>query len=734
VFINGLFSLLSGSHESGKLSTLAFHKVPNYAEPLVPNELRLDHFEQILAFLTRHFRVLPLSEAVSLLARGMLPPRSVAITFDDGYGDWLQGVSALLLKYQAHATFFIVTEQLSGLPLWNERIVAAVRAAPSTGARLPRGFEHLSDLAALPNRRRLVSALINRLTHCHLETRLATIADLESQAVIPLDIAPPFSATEVLELHRQGFEIGAHTVRHPILNNCSQKDARDEIGGSREELEAVVRSPVTLFAYPNGRPHLDFSPDHVRLVRECGYSAAVTTAWGVATRNTDAFMLPRFTPWGRVPLRIGLQLARNMLTARRGPDWWGWMPPQPSSAPRPYRIMTVENGAGFGGAVVALETLLQRMSPNDAQVHVLSNYAVGKFESIPVVCEHKVIPDRRFNFSALARRLRLNGASDSAWHRVALFVLGRLDDLVNRLPYLVALLREVRRIRPNVIHGNNTPLSNREAIVAAFIMRVPYIQHVRGPIESSGGVRWLLARPLAFIAVSKWIERSLVERGIESSRISQLYDALQPAAAGAPAESRPYFRAELGIPADAQVITMVGMLLEWKGQQLFLDAIARLVHRFPNTYFLLIGGTPHRSDAGYEGSLRRRIEVIGAGNRVLMTGIREDVFQILREVDAVVSASLEPEPLGLVMLEAMMAGKIFIGPAHGAATELIQHGRNGLLFRACDAESLTDVLESFLSAQLPAHEIAVRGREDARRNFDQPNQAEAFTALLRHVL
>jgi peptidoglycan/xylan/chitin deacetylase (PgdA/CDA1 family) len=733
VFVNGLFSLLSGSGASGKLSTLAFHKVPKDQEPLLPNELQLGHFEQVLAFLTTHFRVLPLSEAVERLRHGRLPARAVSITFDDGYGEWLNGVSAVLRKYDAPATFFIVTEQLRGRALWNERILAAVRALPPFGARLPPGLEHLSSLSALIARQRLVAALVEQLTHCDLETRLGVIADLESQAIIPLHIASPFSESQVLELHRQGFEIGAHTERHPILNKCSQTAARDEIGASRERLEALTRSPVTLFAYPNGRPNVDFSPDHVRLVRECGYRAAVTTAWGVATKSTDPFLLPRFTPWSREPWRIALQLMRNMSTAARGPEWWGWRPRKQLSRSRPLRVMTVENGAGFGGAIVALEALLQGLSKANVEVYVISNYPVGRFASIPVVREHKVLSDRHINFSLYAQRLCARGEGSGIWRRVMLFGLGRLDDLVNRLPYLLALLAEIYRIRPDIIHGNNTPLSNREAIIAARVSRIAYVQHVRGPVEPGRKMSWMLDEPHAFVPVSKWLELTLLKRGVEPSRVSQIYDALPSYIAPATAANA-YFRAELGLPAHATVVAMIGMLLSWKGQELFLDAVSDVIDRFPKAYFLVIGGTPEKSDLVYEQSLQRRISEMGNGKRILMTGMRDDVFRLLPEVDAVVSASLDPEPLGLVMLEAMMAGKMFIGPEHGAATEIVRHGHNGLLFRPGDHKSLAQTLEAFLLEQIPVQSIAARGQDDIRRNFHPSAQAKAFTQLLQCLM
>jgi len=109
-----------------------------------------------------------------------------------------------------------------------------------------------------------------------------------------------------------GLDVGAHTVRHPILAELSAEDAWSEIAESKRELEALLQRPVTLFAYPNGKPGSDYRGEHVRMVKEAGYTAAVSTAWGAATRDSDVLQLPRFTPWSRNPLKFDLMMLRNL--------------------------------------------------------------------------------------------------------------------------------------------------------------------------------------------------------------------------------------------------------------------------------------------------------------------------------------------------------------------------------------------------------------------------------------
>jgi peptidoglycan/xylan/chitin deacetylase (PgdA/CDA1 family) len=102
-------------------------------------------------------------------------------------------------------------------------------------------------------------------------------------------------------------------VNHPILARLPDAEAVAEITQGRAELEAIVDERVGLFAYPNGKPGVDYLPRHVEIVRELGFDAAVSTHWGVTSRHSPGFELPRFTPWDRTRSSFGLRMLRQLL-------------------------------------------------------------------------------------------------------------------------------------------------------------------------------------------------------------------------------------------------------------------------------------------------------------------------------------------------------------------------------------------------------------------------------------
>ncbi|MGE5384602.1 MAG: glycosyltransferase [Betaproteobacteria bacterium] len=721
-----MFELALSMLARNKLSVFLFHKVPREFDPLVP-ELTLNAFEQLVDFIVERFQVMPLEDAVARLQSGRLPPRTACITFDDGYPEWRDGVVPLLESRNAHATFFITSGQFNGLPMWHERVYHALRHAPGEVLDLPGlGLPPL-PIARIEDRRMAAEFAVRHLKYQPLAVREGLLQRLEQASGVRRDDVLRMTADDLRHLHNRGFGIGAHTVSHPILTLCDPMTAAREIGGVREELEGIAGGSIRSFAYPNGRPGTDFSEEHIGLVRQAGYTFAVSTQWGAANDATPIFQIPRFTPWGPRAQDMAQQLVRNLVlrpravrTGRYGAGGKG------KQAQQRHKVMVVENGAGFGGAIVALRTLLRHTPPGAADFHVVTNMPVGDFKEFSAVRSHRVVGDRIHDFRGPARAISQTGMG--IFGTLLLFLLGRLDDLINRVPYLLRLVLLALKVRPNIIHGNNEPNSNREAMLVAKLLHIPYVQHLRGPLGASRHTPWLLSGPDMFIPVSRWLAGEIVVAGVIPERIRHIYDGATFGASGDGSRSGG-LRAELGLPENTRLVAMIGMLVPWKGQQLFIDAIPD-VHCAEPVAYLVVGGTPERGDLGFAASLVEQVAEFGLQGKVIFTGKRDDLPRILSEIDVVVSASTEPEPLGLVMLEAMVSGCVFVGPAFGAATEVVIDGENGFLFEPRSAESLSRKLEAALA--VPAHSaLSDRARREVAEQFGGERCAMATLNVYR---
>ena len=312
-----VFSFLSPGGARSRLSILIFHRVLPQPDPLFPGEVDAVRFDRICGWMSKWFKVLPLDEAAERLAQGRLPSGAAAITFDDGYADNHDVALPILKRHGLSASFFVATGFLDGGRMWNDTVIEAVRRCASPELDLtglgPTGLGRLS-LADIRQRQQAITMIIGAIKYLPPAQRLQLVAEIAGRAGATLPDDLMMRTDQVLALHRAGMQIGAHTVSHPILARLSDDEARREIGESKRTLEGVIGSRIGLFAYPNGKPAEDYSPRCVKLARELGFDAAVSTAWGAARRGDDAFQLPRFTPWDRGRLAYGARLARNLVS------------------------------------------------------------------------------------------------------------------------------------------------------------------------------------------------------------------------------------------------------------------------------------------------------------------------------------------------------------------------------------------------------------------------------------
>lgn len=304
----------------GKLSIFLFHKVPQYADALQPGDLDQDTFRRTIAFITKHFQVYPLVEAARLLEEGRLPDRCAAITFDDGYADWLHGAATILHERGVPATFFITTGQFDGRPMWHERLAHVVRQGGEAG--LDTRFCRLPPLptTTLEDKVEAVKSLEFHFKYIPPVLRDTYLARLEDAVGVTMADVPRMPVQDVARIAQLGFEIGAHTHDHPILSLCDVAQAQREIGEAKERLEGMLGAPVIGFAYPNGRPGVDFTTRHIDMVKAAGYRYAVTTQWGAVRKDTSPFQMPRFTPWGPSHQHMALQVFRNIFTEAESLD------------------------------------------------------------------------------------------------------------------------------------------------------------------------------------------------------------------------------------------------------------------------------------------------------------------------------------------------------------------------------------------------------------------------------
>ncbi|QYN34472.1 polysaccharide deacetylase family protein [Pseudonocardia sp. DSM 110487] len=248
-------------------------------------------FARQMRVLHRIANVVPLEDALDALAAGRpLPPRAVALTFDDGYRDNLELAAPVLRGYGMPATIYLVPGFLSGEQhAWWERLGWAVGRARARRVRLD-GQELVlgDDGAAL----RTVETLVKRMTH---DERMNAVERL----VEDLRPSGEYRADELFldwdaarGLVPAGMTVGSHTLSHAILGRETAADQHVDLRESRRVLQRELSAEVATLAYPNGTRD-DYDDATFAAAREAGYSHAVTAWGGPVSADAPPFEITR---------------------------------------------------------------------------------------------------------------------------------------------------------------------------------------------------------------------------------------------------------------------------------------------------------------------------------------------------------------------------------------------------------------------------------------------------------
>ena len=310
-----LFGLISPAGTKARLSVLIFHRVLPEPDALFPDEIDASRFDELCGWLKGWFNMLSLDDAVARIKTGTLPARAACITFDDGYADNHKVALPILQRHGLTATFFVATGFLDGGRMWNDTVIESVRLTPLSMLQLgdPLGTSFANVLvSSIEEKSAAIQAIINQLKYKPVAERAALTEEIaQLSQVRPLTDLMMTSA-QVRALRHAGMQVGAHTVSHPILATLDRSAAHAEIAESKKALERLLGERVGLFAYPNGKPQVDYNSESVDIVRGLGFDAAVSTRWAVSNADTDIFQIPRFTPWDRTQFRFGARLLGNL--------------------------------------------------------------------------------------------------------------------------------------------------------------------------------------------------------------------------------------------------------------------------------------------------------------------------------------------------------------------------------------------------------------------------------------
>src|ERR1700694_1687040 len=230
------------------------------------------------------------------------------------------------------------------------------------------------------------------------------------------------------------------------------------------------------------------------------------------------------------------------------------------------------------------------------------------------------------------------------------------------------------------------------------------------------------------IAISDHIAHFTVARGVRHpARGRRVYHGLEPPVMRALEREGQRIRSELGIGPDAFLVGNVGRLALQKGQRHLIGAMPLLLERVPHAHAVIAGG------GDLEDFLRDLASDMGVAERVHVLGPRKDVPALMHAMYVFAMPSIW-EGFGLVLLEAMAAGRPIVASRVATIPEVVVDGETGLLVPAGDPLALAEAVAQLADQPAVARRLGEAGRERLRRHFSLEKMVGDTELLYRELV
>lgn len=230
------------------------------------------------------------------------------------------------------------------------------------------------------------------------------------------------------------------------------------------------------------------------------------------------------------------------------------------------------------------------------------------------------------------------------------------------------------------------------------------------------------------VAVGEAVKRALiVNEGIPAQRIEVIYNGVRLEDFSTDAALRTQVRGELGIGPTDPIAIQVARLDYLKDHSTALRTAQRIRETLPDFKLLLVGEGPERAKIEQEIN-ERKLE-----STVRLLGLRSDVRQLLAAADVFLLTSIS-EGIPVTIIEAMSARLPIVATDVGGVSEVVEHGRHGLLTRNADDGALATSILKFLKDPSLRQTLGENGRRRAAEEFSESAMHERYASLYQEVM
>jgi len=291
----------------------------------------------------------------------------------------------------------------------------------------------------------------------------------------------------------------------------------------------------------------------------------------------------------------------------------------------------------------------------------------------------------------------------------------------------------LKKNKIDLVNLNNSIVRNHPWMLASLLSRTKCITHEMGiNYNYSRSARFFGKKLNAIICVSYAIRDNLYKYGIKYPNITVIQNSI---------DLKRYQRIQTpediyniyNIDKKTPIIGVVGNVKEWKGQETIVRAAALLVDQFPKLKCFLVGDTSP-DDIYYKNYLIELCKRLNIQDNVIFTGFKKNPLDYMQIMDIVVHTSIEPEPFGIVLLEAMALAKPLISTTIGGPKEIIINEETGILVEPGNPEKLFHAIKKCLDDTSYAQNMGRLGRQRLNEEFSLNKNVQKTMKLYDKIL
>lgn len=407
----------------------------------------------------------------------------------------------------------------------------------------------------------------------------------------------------------------------------------------------------------------------------------------------------------------------------------------------PVSVLYIDLAPHPGGSVISLAQLLQGLDRSQwrPMVALSRQNAFTDIEAMGIPVVRVRTPQWERRQSGRTETLRQGKAGESArttpvfsqlWHFGGELRYWQRDIL----PVARALKPIIQDFDPVLVHLNDSLALMRHGVLAAWRSHTPIILHSRSFVPTSLYDRRLLAPRLSgMIAISQAVAQNQLQ-GVASPPPTRIIPNAVSIQRFSQPVDREAVRQSMGIPLQAPLVGMVGRIVPWKGQHIFVEAFARLLQQHPQAWAVIVGDADAAQGERYRQEVMARAQALGVDERLIWLGRRRDIPQIMASLDILAHCSVAPEPFGRVIIEGMAAGTPVVASRAGGAVEIVEDGVTGLLTPPGDSAALAAAMIRLLADASLRTRLQENARKLAIAHYDIPAHVAAVTAFYEAAL